>query len=242
MTPVCARSRLIVALDLPTVEEAEGMVGRLGDAVSFFKIGLWLLHARGIDRLIDRLVDGGKRVFLDCKMFDIGETVREGVRRAAERGASLVTVHGNDDILAAAVEGKGGSAIEVFAISALTSLDDEDLRRMGHACPLSELVELRVRAAMAHGCDGVIAAPRDAARIREIAPPDALLLATPGVRPAGSGADDHKRGGTPAAAVAGGADYVVAGRPVVRALDPPAAARAIAAEMQAAFDARREEE
>ena len=233
-----ARSRLIVALDVPTVGEANRLIDRLGDEVAFYKVGLWLLHASGIDRLIDRLIGAGKEVFLDCKMYDIGETVREGVKRAAGRGASLVTVHGNRDILRAAVEGKRGSALKIFAISVLTNLDDEDAREMGYLCPVEALVDIRVKKAVEYGCDGLIAAPQDAPRIRSIAPAGALLLGTPGVRPAGHGQDDHKRGGTPEAAIEGGADYIIMGRPIIRADDPPAVARAVAAGMQTAFDAR----
>ncbi len=235
-----ARRRLIVALDVRTVAEARDLVAALGDASAFYKIGPWLLYARGIEGLIDLLLRSGKELFLDCKMYDIGETVREGVARAAERGVSMVTVHGNRDILLAANEGKRGSRLKVFAISVLTSLDDDDMREMGYLRPVEELVGLRVRKALEYGCDGLIAAPQDAPRIRAIAPSDRLLLATPGVRPAGHGSDDHKRGGTPADAVAAGADYIIVGRPVVRARDPAAAARAVAAEMQTAFDNRRE--
>ena len=233
-----AKSRLIVALDVPTAAEAHGLIDRLGDAVAFYKVGLWLLHAPGIDGLIERLVGSGKEVFLDCKMYDIGETVREGVARAAERGVSLVTVHGNRDILKAAVAGKQGSALKIFAISVLTNLDDDDVRGMGYLCPVEELVEIRVKKAIEYGCDGLIAAPQDAPRIRKIAPAGSLLLGTPGVRPAGHGQDDHKRGGTPASAIEGGADYIVMGRPIIRADDPPAVAHAVVAEMQAAFDER----
>ena len=232
-----ARSRLIVALDVPTVAAADGLIDRLGDTVAFYKVGLWLLHAPGIDGLIDRLIGAGKEVFLDCKMYDIGETVREGVRRAAGRGVGLVTVHGSPGILQAAVEGKKGTALKIFAISVLTNLDDADLYAMGYRCTVEELIDIRVKQALAHGCDGLIAAPRDTGRIRRAAPADSLLLGTPGVRPSGHRRDDHKRGGTPRAAIEGGADYLIMGRPIVRAEDPPAAARAVAAEMQAAFAA-----
>ncbi len=235
---VDAKSRLIVALDVPTVEEAHGLIDRLGDAVAFYKIGLWLLHAPGIDGLIDRLVSAGREVFLDCKMYDIGETVREGVKRAAGRGVNLVTVHGNRDILEAAVKGKAGAALKIFAISVLTNFDDDDMREMGYLRPVADLIDIRARKAVESGCDGLIAAPQDAPRIRTIAPAGSLLLGTPGVRPAGHGQDDHKRGGTPQAAIEGGSDYIVMGRPIVRADDPPAVARAVTAAMQSAFDAR----
>ena len=235
-----ARRRLIVALDVRTVDEARALIGTLGDAAAYYKIGPWLLYARGVEGLIDRVLGSGKELFLDCKMYDIGETVHEGVARAAERGVSLVTVHGNRDILLAANEAKRGSTLKVFAISVLTNLDDDDMRELGYLRPVEELVEIRVRKAMEYGCDGLIAAPRDAAKIRAIAPPGELLLGTPGVRPAGHAADDHKRAGTPADAIRAGTDYIVMGRPIVRAADPASVARAVVAEMQAAFDERRE--
>ena len=235
-----AKRRLIVALDVRTVDEARGLIATLGDSAAYYKIGPWLLYAKGIEGLIDLVLESGKELFLDCKMYDIGETVREGVARAAERGVSLVTVHGNRDILIAANEAKRDSGLKVFAISVLTSLDDDDMREMGYLRPVEELVEARVRKAMEYGCDGLIAAPRDAARIRTIAPPGRLLLGTPGVRPAGHGQDDHKRGGTPAQAIGAGADYIVMGRPIVRADDPASVARAVTAEMQSAFDRREE--
>ncbi len=235
-----ARRRLIVALDVRTVDEARALIETLGDAAAYYKIGPWLLYARGVEGLIDSVLRAGKELFLDCKMYDIGETVREGVASLAARGVSLVTVHGNRDILLAANEAKRGSALKVFAISVLTNLDDDDMRELGYLRPVEELVEIRVRKAMEYGCDGLIAAPRDAAKIRAIAPRERLLLGTPGVRPAGHGADDHKRGGTPIEAIRAGADYIVMGRPIVRAADPASVARAVAAEMQAAFDERKE--
>ena len=231
-----ARRRLIVALDVSTVDEARALIATLGDAAAYYKIGPWLLYARGVDGLIDTVLGAGKELFLDCKMYDIGETVREGVARAAERGVSLVTVHGNRDILLAANEAKRGSPLKVFAISVLTNLDDDDMRELGYLRPVEELVEIRVEKALEYGCDGLIAAPQDAAKIRAIAPPERLLLGTPGVRPAGHATDDHKRGGTPGEAVRAGADYIVMGRPIVRAADPASIARAVVAEMQAAFD------
>ena len=235
-----ARRRLIVALDVRTVDEARGLIATLGDAAAYYKIGPWLLYAKGSEGLIDSVLGSGKELFLDCKMYDIGETVREGVARAAERGVSLVTVHGNRDILLAANEAKRGSGLKVFAISVLTSLDDDDMREMGYLRPVEELIEIRVRKAVEYGCDGLIAAPLDAPMIRAIAPAEKLLLGTPGVRPAGHGRDDHKRGGTPADAIRAGADYIVMGRPIIRADDPASVARAVAAEMQIAFDNRRE--
>jgi orotidine-5'-phosphate decarboxylase len=225
--------RLIVALDLPTPEAARALVARLGDAVSFYKVGLGLLFARGAEALVDSLLASGRRVFLDAKMYDIGETVRRGVARAAERGISLVTVHGDPEIMRAAVAGRGGAALQVFAISVLTSQDEAATRAMGYGLPLPELLELRVRNAVAAGCDGIIASAADdpnAIRARVGAP--GLLIATPGIRPPGTATDDHRRHATPAQAIAAGADYLVVGRPILKADDPAAMARAIVADME----------
>ncbi|MGQ0664568.1 MAG: orotidine-5'-phosphate decarboxylase [Pseudomonadota bacterium] len=237
--PAQARERLIVALDVPTVGEAEGLVTRLDGLVSFFKVGYWLQLAAGFDGLIGSLIAANKRVFLDAKIFDIAETVREGVARAADRGVSFLTVHGNAAILKAAMAGRKGRDIKVFAVSVLTSLDDADLRELGYTCSLEQLIEIRVHKAIEYDVDGIIAAPQDTGKIRAIAGAERLSIATPGVRPAGGHAHDHKRAGTPAQAITAGADYLILGRPIVRAPDPAAAAAAILAEMQAAFAARK---
>ena len=233
--PVPARmsDRLIVALDLPTIEEARDMAARLDGTVNFFKLGLWLIFAPGFDRFLAELVDGGRRVFLDAKMFDIGETVKQGVKRAAERGVSFVTVHGDGEIMQAAAEGRGGSALKVFAITVLTSLDERGLYDLGSSLGVEELIRRRVRRAVECGCDGIIASPHDnpdAMRAEAGAP--RLLVATPGVRLAGAASDDHKRVGTPAQAIAAGADYLVVGRPIVKSADPARDALAIIADMK----------
>jgi orotidine-5'-phosphate decarboxylase len=232
--PHAMSDRLIVALDMPTIEGAVRLAGQLDGIVSFFKIGLWLLFAPGAERFIDGLIGEGKRVFLDAKMYDIGETVRQGVARAAERGVSLVTVHGDPEIMRAAVAGKVGSVrTKVFAISVLTSLNDSAVREMGYALPVAELIRLRVRQAVACGCDGVIAsADDDPNAIRRMADAEHLLIATPGIREPGGAVDDHKRHATPAQAIARGADYLVVGRPITKADDPAAAARRIVADME----------
>ena len=220
--------RLIVALDVPEIDQARALVARLGDAVSFYKVGYWLLYQRCVDGLVDELVAAGKQVFLDCKMYDIGETVRRGVAAVAKRGASIVTVHGDPDMLRAAVDGRGDSALRVFAISVLTSQDDAALRAMGLDRPLQDVIDLRVRHAAEAGCDGVIASAADDpdALRRRVGRSD-LLVATPGIRLAGGERHDQKRAATPDAAIARGADYLVVGRPVTQAPDPAAAARAI---------------
>lgn len=232
--PHAMADRLIVALDVPTIADAERLAGQLDGIVSFFKIGLWLLFAPGAERFIDGLIGAGKRVFLDAKMYDIGETVRHGVACAAERGVSLVTVHGDPDIMRAAVAGRGGSTrTKVFAISVLTSLNDASVREMGYALPVAELVKLRVRQAVACGCDGVIASAADEPNaIRAMAGAEGLLIATPGIREPGGDVHDQKRVATPAQAIARGADYLVVGRPIVQADDPAAAAWRIVAEME----------
>jgi orotidine-5'-phosphate decarboxylase len=228
--------RLIVALDVPNIAAAEGLARQLDGIVSFYKIGLWLLYAPGTERFIDSLIGQGKRVFLDAKMFDIGETVKQGVARAVERGVSFVTVHGDPEIMRAAVAGKAGSVrTKVFAISALTSLDDQALRDMGYALSVRDLIRLRVRQAAECGCDGIIASADDNPdEMRRLAGADHLLIATPGIREPGGSADDHRRHATPAEAIARGADYLVVGRPITRSNDPAAAARRIIDDMERA--------
>src|SRR4051794_8889681 len=227
--------RLIVALDLPEVAAARAMAERLDGIVSFFKLGLWLIFAPGFDRLLEDLVAQGKRVFLDAKMFDIGETVKQGVRRAAERGASFVTVHGDRNIIAAAIEGKRGSDLRILAITVLTSIDDAGAGDLGDRLPLAELIRRRVALCAELGVDGVIASPHDIADIRRVKGADRLLVVTPGVRLSGAALDDHKRAGSPSQAIAAGADYLVVGRPIVQASDPAEAALRIIADMKSAI-------
>lgn len=236
MPPVA--KRLIVALDTPDVDSARALAHRLDGVAGFFKVGMGMFYQRGAERLVDELLDGGKRVFLDAKLYDIGETVRRGVASAARRGVHLLTVHGDPEILRAAVDGRDGAAMEIFAVTVLTSLDAAGLRAMGYDRTLPELIDLRVRAAAAAGVDGVIASAADGpdAMRRRCGTPG-LKVATPGIRPAGSAADEQKRTGTPGAAIRAGADYLVVGRPIVAAPDPAAAARAIIAEMEAASGA-----
>lgn len=236
LRPIPARleDRLIVALDLPTVAAARAMAERLDGVVSFFKLGLWLIFAPGFERLFDDLVAQGKKVFLDAKMFDIGETVRRGVMRAAERGASFVTVHGDRDIIRAAVEGRRDSELRILAITVLTSIDDTGARELGHMLPVAELIRQRVAACTELGCDGVIASPHDVAGIRRLPDAGKLLVVTPGVRLPGAALDDHKRAGSPSEAIAARADYLVVGRPIVQAPDPAEAAARIIADMKSA--------
>jgi orotidine-5'-phosphate decarboxylase len=231
--PEKVEDRLIVALDVPSISSARTLIDKLDGLVSFFKVGLWLQFAAGFDGLIDELLKRDKKIFLDAKMFDIGETVKQGVSRAAERGVSFVTVHGDGEIMKAAVEGRGDSRLKIFAISVLTSIDEDGLRDLGYLCSVEDLIRIRVKKSIECGCDGVIAAPHDNPnQIRALAGQQGLLIATPGVRLAGAAADDHKRPGTPAQAIAAGADYLVVGRPIVRSDDPAHAAAVIIENMR----------
>ena len=226
------QERLIVALDVPTVAEARRLVAELDGIVSFFKIGMWLFFQPGTDALIDELVASGKRVFLDYKMYDIGETVKRGVASAARRGITFVTVHGDRAIIEAAVAGRASSPLKVLAITVLTSMDDAALAEMGYRLTVEELVALRVRTAMDCGCDGIIASAHDDPdRLRREADAGRLLVVTPGVRMAGGALHDHRRSADPATAIANGADYLVIGRPIVEAADKVGAAIAIIADM-----------
>ncbi|HJU20008.1 MAG TPA: orotidine-5'-phosphate decarboxylase [Stellaceae bacterium] len=233
--PPRIEDRLIVALDVPDVGEARALVDRLDGVVSFFKLGLWLAFAAGFDGLVEELRRRGKRIFLDAKLYDIGETVREGAARAAERGVTFLTVHGDAEIMRAAVAGRAGAPLKIFAITVLTSLDERGLADLGATRPVEELVRRRARLAVECGVDGIIAAPRDNPdEIRRLAGSDRLLVATPGVRLAGHASDDHKRAGTPRQAIAAGADYLVVGRPIIRSPDPAEAARLIIEDMRSA--------
>lgn len=229
--------RLIVALDVRSPHEAEALVDKLDGVVSFFKIGLWLLFAEGTDALIDKLIKRGNNVFLDYKMFDIGETVKEGVTRACDRGIKFVTVHGDDEIIRKAVEGKGNSDfLKIFTITVLTSMDDADLYEMGYRLSVKELIELRVRKSLEYGSDGIIASAADNPNeIRKLVSNEGLLIATPGVRPIGSPSDDHKRLASPTEAIRDGADYIIMGRPILAHPDPRKEAKNVISQMEAAL-------
>jgi orotidine-5'-phosphate decarboxylase len=233
--PERIEDRLIVALDVPSIKEARVLVDKLDGVISFFKIGLWLEFAAGFDALIEDLLNHNKKIFLDTKMFDIGETVKQGVRRAAERGVSFVTVHGDGAIIRAAAEGKRGAELKILVVPALTSLDANGLGELGYRGSVAELIAERARTTLAWGCDGIIAAPQDNPNeIRRSTGSESLLVVTPGVRLPGAALDDHKRAGTPAEAIAAGADYLVVGRPIVRSDDPAGAAARIIENMLSA--------
>jgi orotidine-5'-phosphate decarboxylase len=226
--------RLIVALDVPDPSQARGIVRELDGLVSFYKIGYWLLFKPGTDALIEELIGAGHRVFADCKLYDIGETVKRGVQAFAERGVSILTVHAEPSVMCAAVEGRGEHlSTRIFGVTVLTSLDDAALAESGSAFGVDALVARRVRQAVECGLDGVIASPSDdPSHLRALGGNPRLLVATPGIRPRGIGTDDHARHATPAHAVARGADYLVVGRPIVRAPDRRAMAEAIVADME----------
>jgi orotidine-5'-phosphate decarboxylase len=224
--------RLIVALDVQTILEAEKLIATLDGTVSFFKIGLWLAFAEGVDHLIHDIIRAGKKVFLDAKMFDIGKTVEEGVARAADRGVSFVTVHGDWQIIESAVKGKRGRDIKIFSITVLTSLGDQTLHDMGYRLTAKELVHLRVEQAIKYGCDGIIASAHDDPDdIRRVAGTESLLIATPGIRSDDEPSDDHQRYATAFEAIRRGADYLVVGRPVIQNANPSRRAQQIISEM-----------
>lgn len=234
IAPARMEDRLIVALDLPSVAAAREMTARLDGIVSFFKLGLWLIFAPGFEAFLDELLGAGKKIFLDAKMFDIGETVRRGVEKVAERGVSFVTIHGDADIIRAAVEGRGNTSLQLLVVAVLTSLNERGLRELGHSGSVGDLITERARFAYEHGVDGIIASPQDNPNaIRQRLDAERLFVVTPGVRLAGAALDDHKRSGTPAQAIADGADYLVVGRPIVQAADPANAAAQIVADMKA---------
>jgi orotidine-5'-phosphate decarboxylase len=211
-------SPIIVALDVPSADQARQLVARLGDSASFYKVGLELYAAAGMD-MVRELKQQGHRVFLDLKLYDIGETVRRAVAVIAASGADFLTIHGMRQVMRAAVEGRGDSSLKLLAVSVLTSVDENDLREDGYSRGLSELIDLRVKNAMEDRADGIICSARDTARVRGIAGTRAILV-NPGVRSAGASVGDQKRVATPAEAIADGANYLVIGRQVTRAADP----------------------
>jgi orotidine-5'-phosphate decarboxylase len=228
-TKIAPRDRLILPLDFPDVASAEAMVERLGDSVTFYKIGYQLGYAGGLP-MIGRLVSAGKKVFADFKLHDIDNTVARGVESMAKSGATFLTVHAYPQTMKAAVEGRTGSGLKILAVTVLTSYDDGDLHAAGFRLGVSDLVEARARQAQALGVDGLVCSPEEAASLREIVGHQ-MHLVTPGIRPAGSATDDQKRIMTPSQAIAAGADYLVVGRPITGAADPKAAAEAIVAEI-----------
>ncbi len=230
-----ADDRLIVALDVPNALAGIDLANRLGDSVSFYKIGLGMLTGGGLALANELKAEHDKRIFLDMKLFDIGATVEAAVRGLAQFDLDFLTVHGDPHVVRAAREGAGASDLKILAVTVLTSLDRSDL----DACQIrkgemAEIVVARADAALQEGADGVIASPHEAAMIRALPSATDRLIVTPGVRPVGTDKGDQKRTMTPAQAIAEGADHVVVGRPIHADPNPRAAAEAIAAELSSA--------
>lgn len=227
-----ADDRLIVALDVPNAVAGHALAARLGDSVSFYKIGLGMLTGGGLALANELKQEHGKRIFLDMKLFDIGATVEAAVRGLAQFDLDFLTVHGDPHVVRAAKEGAAGSDMKILAVTILTSLDradlDECLIRDG---AIPDLVQSRADRAFAAGADGIIASPQEAALIRALPSAQGRLIVTPGVRPVGSDPGDQKRVATPATAIADGADHIVVGRPVWTAQNPRKAAEAILQEL-----------
>jgi orotidine-5'-phosphate decarboxylase len=225
-----ARDRVIVALDLSDVEAAEKAVWALGDSVNFYKIGYELVMAGGLN-LAEDLVHSGKKVFLDMKLHDIGNTVMHATKRAAKLGATFLTVHAFPQTMRAAVEGRGDSSLDILAVTVLTSWDDGDLKDAGYAATVPELVARRAAQAEAIGIDGLVCSPAEAKDLRQRLGAK-MMLVTPGIRPAGAAKGDQKRTMTPSEAIKAGVDYMVIGRPILAAEDPKASAEAIVTEIE----------
>lgn len=233
---IALRDRLIFAMDVPDCERARELSNELGDSVTFYKIGLELMMSGGYFDLLDWMLARDKKVFCDLKFFDIPATVGAAIRQLKDRGASFVTVHGNQSIMQAAAENKGGT-LKVLGVTVLTSLDRGDLDDLGFDCDIEALVISRARRALEAGCDGVISSGLEVSKLREHVDPK-LIVVTPGIRPVDNKpAGDQKRVVTVETAFANGADYVVVGRPIRDAKEPRAAAEAMQASIAAAVGA-----
>ncbi|WP_425091537.1 orotidine-5'-phosphate decarboxylase [Tropicimonas sp. S265A] len=227
-----ADDRLIVALDVPNALAGLELAGRLGGTVGFYKIGLGMLTGGGLALANELKLDHGKRIFLDIKLFDIGNTVEAAVRGLAQFDLDFLTVHGDPHVVAAAKQGAAGSNMKILAVTILTSLNRDDLdASLIKPGAISDLVPERAGRAFDAGADGVIASPQEAAVIRALPEAAGRLIVTPGVRPTGAALGDQKRVATPAAAIADGADHIVVGRPIYQAADPRGAAEAVLAEL-----------
>jgi len=226
------RDRLIVALDVPTIADAEAMVTKLGDSVSFYKIGYQLAFAGGLS-LAQELVRDNKQVFIDLKLHDIGNTVAKGVESVAKLGATFLTVHAYPQTMHAAVDARKGSLLRILAVTVLTSYDDADLAAAGYDFTVKELVAERAAQARDIGVDGLVCSAEEAAALKPLIG-EGMVLVTPGIRPAGADKGDQKRIMTPALAIAAGADHLVVGRPILAAPDPRQAAESIVAEIASA--------
>jgi orotidine-5'-phosphate decarboxylase len=211
---------IIIALDLESAAEARKLVRQIGGACRFYKVGLELYMSAGRP-FVEELQAEGNQVFLDLKMYDIGETVKRAVAQVAKMGVQFLTIHAVPQVMKAAIAGAEGSDLKLLAVTVLTSFDDDDLHEMGVASSVAELVEKRVRQTLEARVHGLVCSPLEVAHVRQMTGPDSILV-TPGVRSAGSAAGDQKRIATPAQAIASGASYLVVGRQVTRAADPAA--------------------
>ena len=225
------RERLIVALDVPSGEQARDLVEALGSSVAFYKVGLELFLSGDAFELLDWLVERGKKIFVDLKFFDVPATVARAVKQLHGRNVTFATVHGNDAMMRAAAE--ASNDVGILAVTVLTSLDRGDLDDLGFQCDVGELVCSRARRAMEHGCVGVVASGQEAAMLRQHLD-ESLLIVTPGIRPVIND-DDQKRTVTASRALHDGADYIVVGRPIRDAVDPRAAAESLQTEIAAAL-------
>lgn len=231
--PPNPRDRLIVALDMPDPEAAEAAVRRLGPSVTFYKIGYELGFAGGLP-LARRLADEGKKIFLDFKLHDIGNTVKGGISSLVKLGASFITVHAYPQTMRAAVDARGDADVKLLAVTALTSYDDTDAAEAGYALAIRDLVRLRAEQARTIGMDGIVCSAAETGLVRDVVG-EHMAIVTPGIRPNGSAAGDQKRTLTPGEAIRAGVDYLVVGRPVMAAANPRAAADDIVAEIAAAL-------
>jgi orotidine-5'-phosphate decarboxylase len=227
-----ADDRLIVALDVPNIVHGQELTRRIGDAVSFYKIGLGMLTGGGLALANELKQEHGKRIFLDMKFFDIGATVEAAVRGIAQFDFDFLTVHGDPQVVRAAKQGAAGSNLKILGVTVLTSLDRADLdANLIKPGDIADITLERAHNALEAGADGVIASPHEAAMIRALAIAEGRLIVTPGVRPTGSSADDQKRIATPASAIAAGADHIVVGRPIWQHADPRLAAQVLLSEL-----------
>ena len=228
-----ARDRLIVPLDVPTVDDARSVVKDLGDSVSFYKLGFQILYGGGFD-LVAELKDQGKQIFIDLKLLDIDNTVKSGVESLKRLGGTFLTIHAYPHAMQAAVDARGGDDLKLLGVTVMTNLDDERLQEAGYKDKAGALVIKRASQANQIGMDGVICSAAEASAIRATVGPD-LLLVTPGIRPANANADDQRRIMTPKLAIENGSDYLVVGRPILNADNRRAAADSIVTEIEMAL-------
>jgi len=231
-TIIPPKDRLIVGLDVATIDEARALVKTLGSTVSFYKVGMQQVFAGGLE-LARELVDQNKQVFLDMKLLDIPNTVSKAIENIAQLGVTFTTVHAYDHVMMAAVEARGSSDLQILGVTVLTNMDDSDLARMGIGMTAGELVLTRAKTALSLKMDGVIASAHEAAAIHAVVG-NRLKIVTPGIRLAGAEAQDQKRVMTPALAISAGSDYLVVARPVIQADDPQRAAAMIIEEIESA--------